>query len=179
MPLIDQLFTNIIANPPIVNPGAGGWDTLLSQFMADHRGRHGFGLLGRLVDVTGIPTGSEGTIIITCPPGWIAMPLCVLVFASTNPNGKMNFTIDTGVGGDKGWAMLVDINQGSPFVNRPTIVFPSPEDTNFFADSQLPLQVPLIDGDDNDRNTFRVNLDDAIDIPYSFFVYGAAWPSSD
>ncbi len=178
MPLIDQLFTNIIANPPVINPGAGGWDSILSAFMANRRGRHGFGLLARLVDVGSIPVTTDGTILVTCPPGWRAMPLCVQVFAASNPNGTMDFTIDTGASGEM-WAGNVSLVGSAPFNQRPWLVFPSPEGNNFFNSSIVAQQIPIVDGDDGTKNTFRVNRDSAADIVYSFFVFGHAWQTTD
>jgi hypothetical protein len=178
MALVDQLFTEIIANPPVINSGAGGWDTVLTQFMADRRGRHGFGLLARLIDMTSIPSSNLGSILITAPAGWLVMPTQVLFFAAADPVYPLTFQVGGG-GTEKEWAHPTTFPV-SHVADQPYLVFPSPEGADIFTSSLNNYQVPHVDGDNAAKNTFRVRRQSATaDTTYSFYVFGHAWPASD
>ena len=86
MALANLLFTDIVINATPINPGAGGWDTLLNSFMSDQRGRTGFGLLSRITDIQ--PATGSGSVLITATTGWRCMPILVNVLRDGNtPTG--------------------------------------------------------------------------------------------
>ena len=145
-----------------------------------HLCKHGFGLLGRIVDIQPVPNDTAGLILVTCPPGWRAMPLFVLVFATADPSGTFDFYIDHPASNFY-WSQQADVPlYTAPFSQKPALYFPHPDGLDMFSNSGNAVQIPIVDGDDVGRNTFRTRRVSALAAPtYTYFVYGMAWPSSD
>ena len=175
MALQNQLFSDIISGVAPVNPGIGGWDTLINQFMADRRGRHGMGLLGRYVNLLPDNSGS-GTIIVTVPAGWQAFALCVLVTRAAGlPDGTYHFFVGSDL---RAWNTAPANFAGLDDIEDALLVWPNPGASAFIG--ATPADIPFINGDhDPQRNTFRVRRIAGTSIALNFFVYGMAWQSSD
>lgn len=180
MPLFDQSFTQIISGVAPINPGVGGWDVLLSQFMDDRRGRHGFGLLGRTLNIVpGTPTTASN--LLTLPVGWSCLPILVALRRVTGATPGDYVYRCTGQEGDhEVWraAQLVNTTL-SPL--RMTIQF---ADDIFAAVSGT---IPWCDGDEQinppvlSRNLFTVHRQtgSGSSTPVDFFVYGFSWQNDD
>ncbi len=183
MPLQDQLFSAIVSGAAPINPGVGGWDILIDQLSSDIRGRHGFGLLARLIGLT--PTnGGDASILIAAPPGWNCMPFFVAMRRADgagNPSSEYEFRTGTAATPLGSWY----IRSGtiiSLFTNKDfTLVFPSSAGGGIFATQ--PGQVPIVRGEIAlGRNAFTVQRNNASggsDEAIDFFVYGFAWQEDD
>lgn len=181
MPLFDQSFTQIISGVAPINPGVGGWDVLLSQFMDDRRGRHGFGLLGRTLNLAPGEGNGNRVNLLSVPPGWSCLPLLVglrLVGAGTAAGDYVyqctgiTGTAETWRAAQSGAITLDD--------QRMTLQFP----TGIFA--AFSNDVPWCDGDEQvssqpSRNVFTVHRNNTSGngVAVDWFVYGFAWQNND
>ena len=176
MTLQNQLFTDIISGVAPVNPGIGGWDTLINQFMADRRGRHGMGLLGRILNLQA-DNDANGSILVTLPAGWQAFVLCVLVSRiSVNPGvSEYEFKIGSL---NREWNNDVDFTSLGSGNKEFLLVWPNPNQNAFV--SPIAADVPFVKGDNApDDSTFKVRRASGTIVPLNYFVYGIAWQTSD
>lgn len=173
MSLQNLLFPDMISGATPVNPGAGGWDTQINQFMADERGRQGYRLLSRVIGLI-VPV-NPGTALITLPVGWRCMPMVVMVtFTGAPPDDTQDYTFKAGVstwhGEPDNFADLNNTNHG-------LLVFPNPGANAFTG---LPQQTPFVDGDAAPDNLFTIERSaGGSSVALSFFTYGFAWQSND
>lgn len=173
MALQTLLFVDMISGATPINPGAGGWDTQLNQFMADERGRQGYRLLSRIIGLV-VPI-SPGSPLLTLPAGWRCMPMMVMVtFTGAPPDNAHDYTFRCGStvweSEDNNFADLNNTDHG-------LLVYPRPGASGFAA---TPQQTPFVDGDASaPDNLFTIECATGNVVALNFFTYGIAWQSAD
>jgi len=169
MALQNILFSDIISGQAPINPGIAGWDALINQFFSDQHGRHGFGLLARLIGVASIPTSPPGQILINPGTGFRLFPLVILIFGDPGAADSYEFSVQPTGGAD--WHSSVSLTNLS-VANRLLAVFPE----GFSAGT--PPERPFVDGDASETFNIRRLGGGGGDV-LDFFIYGMAWQSAD
>ncbi len=170
MALQNLLFSDIISGATPINPGAGGWDTQLNQFMSDERGRQGYRLLSRIINL--VVPASPGSPLITCPVGWRCMPTMVMVtFTGAAPDNTDDFRFEAGL-----LEWNAELNNFATLNNTShgLLIYPRPGGDGH---TTIPLQTPFVDGDGN--NLFTIEVPGGSGVALNFFTYGIAWQSND
>jgi hypothetical protein len=168
MALENILFSDIISGVAPINPGIPGWDAIINQFFSDQHGRHGMGLLARIIGLEDISNTPPGIILINPGIGWRLVPLVILAFGSPGAADTYQFRVE-GTGGELwGVSNMTDL---SVAVNL-LMVFPQ----GFSSSPQT--EIPFVDGDAGETfNILRTGAgpNDTLDL----FIYGMAWQSAD
>jgi len=114
MALENILFSDIISGVAPINPGIPGWDAIINQFFSDQHGRHGMGLLARIIDLGSISDIDPGHILINPGTGFRLMPLVVFIFGSPGSSFAYEFNVQTPGGSNIRWGAY----QHDSFVQR-------------------------------------------------------------
>lgn len=174
MALSTLLFSQIISNAAPLNPGIGGWDSILDQFMSDFRGRMGFHLLARLIGIDP-PQTTGGVTLIAVPTGWSCMPMFVMhkrTEGGANPNRGLEYHVVGDGGEDQRWSIggTISLTQDE----QAQLIFP---DGGFGGVVSSPIEI--VDGDDPLRNLFAAKAKDGTSTSLDIMVYGMAWQNTD
>lgn len=181
---LQNLNLATITSPIIPNPGIAGWDAGLSQFMKERSGRMQFGLVTRLDPFTP-DNDSDGTVAITCPPGFQCIPMLVLAFLRggtvASPQYYEFFRVSKTAANM--WAGL-NAGGGANYISfakltltEPLVIWARP-DSSLFTDL-APEGIPMLDGDDNLLNTLNIRRQAGNSLSIGLHFYGCAWPKSD
>jgi len=186
MPLFNVLLSDILNGPASqINPGQGGWDATISQFIKDQKGRERLGLLARMESI--VPSNSSaGTSILVCPPGYSCMPLLTLLWLrGGTPASPQHYEwFVGGSGSGKSAATVWAGSSGASYVNvfglaagRPMPIWARP-DASMFTDL-APKMVPVLDGDDVNLNSLQIRRQAGNSLTLGLWTYGMVWAKSD
>jgi len=186
MAIFNILLSDILnGSSSQINPGQGGWDAPISQFIKEQKGRHRMALLSRMESI--VPANSAaGTSILVCPAGYSCMPLLTLLWlrggTAASPQHYEWFVGGSGSG--KSASTVWAGSAGASYVNvaglvagRPMVIWSRP-DANLFTDL-TPKMVPVLDGDDVNLNSLQVRRQAGNSLTLGFWTYGMVWPKSD
>lgn len=178
---LKNLSLSEILTPTPLNPGTAGWDAGVSQFMKDRSSRTAFQTLTILETIQ--PTnGAGGQVVMTCPPGFICIPIGCMVFLRGGTIGSPQhyelFRVSNSAANS--WAG----NNGASYISFANLTVTNPilmwarPGTSLFTDA-IPEGIPLLDGDDPLYNTLMMRRQAGNVLTLGLRFFGLAYAKAD